>query len=162
MHQIQKIRALYFINFSWNLMKCHQFLVLCMFNSRLKQFKLRYYCEISVLSFWRIFFSISHKKICQRVIFQNIGKYALIKPLQPRFKLSKIQILTAFYQISWKVDEIKCPYFSDLMHIWPYFGCLLFRPLLILKCIFFKKIWLNLFKNCQNSNCLDPNITLKA
>ena len=106
------------------------------------------------------FFSISHKKICQRVIFQNIGKYALIKPLKTRLKLPKIEILTAFYKISWKVDKIKCPYFFDLVHIWPCFRSLLLDNLLILKSIFLKNSWWNLFRNWCNFFILPKNFNL--
>ena len=89
--------------------------------------------------------------------WQFLNRFNQIFLKKMHFKISKGR-----KSISWKVDEIKCPYFLDLMHIWPYFRCLLLRPLLILKCIFFKKIWLNLFENWQNSICLYPNINLKA
>ena len=52
------------------------------------------------------FFLAVIKKISQIVILQNIRKYALIKTLKTGLKLPKIEILTPFYKISWKVDEI--------------------------------------------------------
>ena len=106
------------------------------------------------------FFLVVIKKISQIVIFQNIRKYALIKTLKTGLKLPKIEILTPFYKISWKVDEIKCPYFLDLMHIWPCFRSLLLDNLLILKLIFLKNSWWNLFRNWCHFFILPKNFNL--
>ena len=52
-----------------------------------------------------------------------------------------------FMKFDEKVDNIKCRYFLDLMHIWSRFGCLLLRPFLILKYFFLKEGYTDFLKS---------------
>ena len=61
--------------------------------------------------------------------------------------MHKIKNWLHFIKFLEKVDKIKWPYFFDLMHIWPCFGCLLLCPFLILKYFFLKKPSTDFFKN---------------
>ena len=67
--------------------------------------------------------------------------------LPTRLNIHKIKNWLHFIKFHEKVDKIKWPYFFDLMHIWPCFGCLLLCPFLILKYFFLKKPSTDFFKN---------------
>ena len=111
MHQIKKIRALYFLNF---FMKFDEMQSLFHFVRVLVSFETN---QIKVLFLFFIssgladFFSIGNNKNLPSWIFQNVKKYALIKSLQMKPKHAQNQKMIAFHQISWKSWANKVPLF---------------------------------------------------